>query len=145
MDESTVTPATAGGAWRLWWGVGPLPVGAAALGVVARRDGSRGALIRLASDRLVQGNAGAFRTLPQAATGLALAAATTRGGDLLAAASAAHEREDAAEVAAWTPEMRDTPRRSPTRSTHGGSARSVERPRGLIEPRSVERSRPWPA
>jgi len=75
MDELTVITAPAGGQWRLWWGVMPLPVDATALGVVTRRDGSRGALIRLASGQLVQGNAGAMRTLPQAAAELALAAA----------------------------------------------------------------------
>ena len=76
MAEITVSPITAASQWRLWWGSRPLPVGAAALGVVTRPDGSCGALIRLASGQLVQGNAGAIRTLPQAATELALAAAT---------------------------------------------------------------------
>ena len=75
MAEITVRTATAGGPWRPWWGSRPLPGGATALGVVTRPDGSRGALIRLASGQLVQGNAGAIRTLPQAATELALAAA----------------------------------------------------------------------
>ena len=78
MAEITVSPINAASQWRLWWGIMPLPVGATALGVVTRwRDGSRGALIRLASGQLVQGNAGAIRGLPQAATELALAAATT--------------------------------------------------------------------
>ena len=77
MAEITVSPINAASQWRLWWGIKPLPVGAAALGVVTRRrDGSRGALIRLASGQLVQGNAGAIRGLPQAATELALTTAT---------------------------------------------------------------------
>ena len=76
MAEITVRPATAASQWRLWWGIRPLPVGATALGVVTRPDGSRGALIRLLSGQLVQGNAGAIRGLPQAATELALATAT---------------------------------------------------------------------
>ena len=64
--------------WRLWWGPGPLPPRASALGVVMRegREPRVGVLIRLASGKLVQGNAGAIRNLPQAATEQALARAT---------------------------------------------------------------------
>lgn len=53
------------GNWKPYWGAMPLPKGAEALGTVTRDDGSTGALIRLASGRTVQGNAGSIRTLPQ--------------------------------------------------------------------------------
>ena len=45
----------------------PLPKGSEAIGTVTRdSDNSTGALIRLANGHYVQGNAGSFRTLPQA-------------------------------------------------------------------------------
>jgi hypothetical protein len=49
--------------WRIYWGPGPLPVGAVAEGVVTRPTGERGALLRLRG-HYYQGNAGVIRSLP---------------------------------------------------------------------------------
>ena len=54
------------GRWELYWGPGPLPVGATAQGTVTRTIGDTGALIKMRAGRYVQGNAGAIRNLPQA-------------------------------------------------------------------------------
>ena len=54
------------GRWRLYWGPGPLPVNARALGTVTRGDGDIGALIHMPLGEFVQGNMGALRSLPQA-------------------------------------------------------------------------------
>ena len=48
---------------RLYWGPGPVP--GEIVGTVTRKNGETGALVRLHSGRLVQGNAGAF-FLPEA-------------------------------------------------------------------------------
>lgn len=56
---------TKSGNWQLYWGYGPLPANAEALGTVQRETLETGALIRLGSGNYVQGNAGAIRTLPQ--------------------------------------------------------------------------------
>ena len=53
------------GKWRIYWGMGTLPKGAEPIGTVTRETGETGALIRLANGTYVQGNAQAFRTLPQ--------------------------------------------------------------------------------
>lgn len=50
-----------------------------ALGVIRRPDGARGALVRTAAGRLVQANAGTFRSLPQREAEAALAAALAGG------------------------------------------------------------------
>lgn len=60
-DRLTVNPS---GAWRLYWGNGPIPTGAEAAGTIKSTDDA-GALIRLASGAYVQGNAGAIKQLPQ--------------------------------------------------------------------------------
>ena len=52
------------GNWKLYWGVMPLPEGSEVVGIVTRDTGT-GALIRLASGKYVQGNAGSIRNLPQ--------------------------------------------------------------------------------
>lgn len=52
-----------GGAWRIYWGNGPLPVGAQALGTITRGIGDIGALIRMGIGSYVQGNAGVLRSL----------------------------------------------------------------------------------
>jgi hypothetical protein len=49
---------------RMLWGPGPLPQGAALLGTVTRPNLEGGALLRMPTGRLVQGNAGSLRTLP---------------------------------------------------------------------------------
>jgi len=85
------------GNWQLYWGIMPLPDGAEALGVV-KRDSGTGALIKLASSKFVQGNAGGFRALDQKAVKDALsrsnAAATlgSRGGSVTSKAKAAAAR-----------------------------------------------------
>jgi hypothetical protein len=81
MHDTSISVSIVPGGWRLWWGMPPLPAGAVALGVVTRHAGllpgaDRGALIRLASGVLVQGNAGAIRGLPRAAAERALDRAT---------------------------------------------------------------------
>lgn len=50
---------------RMYWGSGPLPHGARLAGTVTRQTGETGALIIMPSGVLVQGNAGAIRSLPQ--------------------------------------------------------------------------------
>lgn len=52
-------------AWKLYWGVMPLPAGAEAIGTVTRENGETGTLIKLANGNYVQGNAGGIRNLPQ--------------------------------------------------------------------------------
>jgi len=55
--------------WKAYWGNMPLPGGAAALGIVTVEgvSGTRtGALIKLSTGIYTQGNAGGYRTLPQA-------------------------------------------------------------------------------
>lgn len=54
-----------GGAWRIWWGIAPLPAGAQAIGTITRNVGDTGALLRLPSGIYSQGNAGVLRTLDQ--------------------------------------------------------------------------------
>ena len=50
---------------RLYWGPGPLPHGAEFVGTVRRAPGDEGALLRMtATGRMMQGNAGALRSLP---------------------------------------------------------------------------------
>ena len=56
---------TKSGNWQLYWGYGPLPTNAKALGVVQRENLETGALLRLGTGIYVQGNAGAIRTLDQ--------------------------------------------------------------------------------
>jgi hypothetical protein len=51
------------GAWRLYWGPGPLPAGAECLGTIERAPGDAGALL-LCGARYYQGNAGCLRSLP---------------------------------------------------------------------------------
>lgn len=65
------------GSWGLFW-IGPLPVGAAPLGTIHRDGEIGGALLRMPSGLLVQGNAGVLRTLPQADARAALARAETQ-------------------------------------------------------------------
>jgi hypothetical protein len=60
MVRITVSP---NGNWRLYWGPGPLPAGAEALGTVWR-DGYTGALLRMPTGVYVMGNAGSLRSLP---------------------------------------------------------------------------------
>lgn len=70
-----------GGAWRIYWGVAPLPAGAQAIGTVTRGIGDTGALILLGSGRYSQGNAGALRALDQSKVVAAIdSAAPGRGG-----------------------------------------------------------------
>ena len=52
------------GKWRHYWGRSPLPTGAQAHGTVCRGI-EIGALIEMPTGIMVQGNAGALRTLPQ--------------------------------------------------------------------------------
>lgn len=62
------------GTWRLYWGPGPLPGGARAVGTVCRGgEHIGGALIQLNTGIYVQGNIGGLRMLPQAAVCRALA------------------------------------------------------------------------
>jgi len=49
---------------RMYWGPGPLPQGAELLGTVTRPNMEAGALLRMPTGRLVQGNAGCLRTVP---------------------------------------------------------------------------------
>jgi hypothetical protein len=60
----TITVEKSKNAWRLYWGMMPLPAGAKAFGLV-NRDDEHGALIQLANGNYVQGNAGGIRTLPK--------------------------------------------------------------------------------
>jgi hypothetical protein len=54
------------GLWRLYWGAGPLPHKAIALGTITRSALETGALLRFEATGLyVQGNAGVIRLLPQ--------------------------------------------------------------------------------
>ncbi len=70
-----------GGAWRIWWGNAPLPVGAQALGTITRNVGDNGALLLLPSGIYSQGNAGVLRTLDQRKVAAALEqAAPGHGG-----------------------------------------------------------------
>lgn len=68
-----------GGAWRIYWGPGPLPAGAEALGTVTRGNGEDGALLRTRAG-YVQGNAGTLRMLDQRKVQAAIDAATPRSG-----------------------------------------------------------------
>ena len=49
---------------KLYWGAMPLPQGAELVGTVTRETGETGALIKMARGNMVQGNAGAIRSLP---------------------------------------------------------------------------------
>ncbi|MBT9168973.1 MAG: hypothetical protein DDT19_02325 [Syntrophomonadaceae bacterium] len=50
---------------RMYWGAGALPQGAELVGTVTRRGGREtGALIKMPTGILVQGNAGCLRSLP---------------------------------------------------------------------------------
>ncbi|MDP2949033.1 MAG: hypothetical protein Q8P22_05805 [Chloroflexota bacterium] len=60
-DNVTTNPQ---GPWRFWWGASPLPDGAEPLGTVTRDGHDTGALLRLRSGQLVQGNVRSLRTLP---------------------------------------------------------------------------------
>jgi len=51
--------------WKLFWGNGPLPKGANALGVIRRGPWDKGALILMPTGIYVQGNAGSLRSLDQ--------------------------------------------------------------------------------
>jgi hypothetical protein len=53
---------------RMYWGGGALPQGASILGTVRRTAGDTGALLRMPTGRLEQGNAGTLRTLPRDVT-----------------------------------------------------------------------------
>ena len=53
------------GSWQLFWGIGTLPAGAEPIGTIHRDGEIGGALLRMPSGLLVQGNAGVLRTLPQ--------------------------------------------------------------------------------
>ncbi len=85
------------GNWKAYWGVMPLPAGAAALGTVTRETGETGALIRLASGNYVQGNAGSIRTLDQRAAeqALAISAAAAALGSARSARKTAANRAKA--------------------------------------------------
>ena len=63
------------GAWRIYWGPGPLPAGAEAKGIIIRDGYDTGALILLSSGQYVQGNAGAIRTLNQRDVAVAIKSA----------------------------------------------------------------------
>jgi hypothetical protein len=67
--------------WTLYWGVGPLPDGAKAIGLVTPGKEPTGVLIRLADGTYVQGKAGEVRSLSQRAVEKALATADD-GDDL---------------------------------------------------------------
>lgn len=69
------------GPWKLYW-TSPLINGATALGTVTRDGYDTGALIRTAVDVYVQGNAGAYRSLPQSdiIVALHMAAVGAAGG-----------------------------------------------------------------
>ncbi len=54
-----------GGAWRLYWGNGPIPAGAQALGTVTRGIGDTGALLCTGVGIYTQGNAGVLRSIEQ--------------------------------------------------------------------------------
>jgi hypothetical protein len=56
----TITKA---GNWRLYWGPHQLPIGAEALGTIARNQFDDGALLRI-RERYWQGNGGVLRSLP---------------------------------------------------------------------------------
>jgi hypothetical protein len=62
-------------AWRPYWGPGPLPQGAEALGVVTVDEYKTGALIRMRTGIYRVGNAGALSSLPQRDIEVRLAAA----------------------------------------------------------------------
>jgi hypothetical protein len=53
------------GKWKCYWGAGPLPVGAIALGTVTRDGTDTGALLLMRTGLYYQGNAGTIRGLPQ--------------------------------------------------------------------------------
>ena len=53
------------GKWKVYWGAGPLPKGAVALGTVTRDGTDTGALLLMRTGLYYQGNAGAVRGLPQ--------------------------------------------------------------------------------
>lgn len=65
LDNRARLAVQLGGAWRLYWGNGPLPPGAQALGTITRGIGDTGALLRTGVGIHVQGNAGVIRTLDQ--------------------------------------------------------------------------------
>lgn len=70
-----------GGAWRLYWGNGPLPPGAQALGTITRGIGDTGALLRTGVGIYVQGNARVVRSLDQRRVEAAIEQAEpSRGG-----------------------------------------------------------------
>lgn len=69
-----------GGAWRIYWGSGPLPAGAQALGTIRRDIGDTGALLRMPAGNYAQGNAGALRTLDGRKVAAAIEAAEPRRG-----------------------------------------------------------------
>ena len=69
-----------GGAWRIYWGNGPVPSGAQALGTVTRDVGDTGALLRMPGGNYAQGNAGVVRTLDSRKAAAAIEAAEPRRG-----------------------------------------------------------------
>ena len=69
-----------GGAWRIYWGNGPLPAGAVAIGTVTRGNGDTGALLRMPTGVYVQGNANVIRGLPAKIEAAVAAAKPRRGG-----------------------------------------------------------------
>lgn len=69
-----------GGAWRLYWGSKPLPLGAEALGTVTRGSGDTGALVRTGPGYYMQGNAGILRHLDQRKVAACLAEPPTGYG-----------------------------------------------------------------
>ena len=50
---------------KMHWGALPLPLGAELIGTVTRETGETGALIKMPTGVMVQGNAGAIRSLPK--------------------------------------------------------------------------------
>ncbi|MDD4934115.1 MAG: hypothetical protein PHO89_11715 [Methylacidiphilaceae bacterium] len=59
--------------WKTYWGSGPLPAGAEALGVVTDPRGQHGALLKVGFGTLVRGNAGALAALPAGLYGCSVA------------------------------------------------------------------------
>ncbi len=49
---------------KLYWGAMPLPKNAEMVGTVTRDNSETGALIKMPTGKLVQGNAGVIRSLP---------------------------------------------------------------------------------
>lgn len=50
---------------KMYWGAMPLPQGAELVGTVTRNGYDAGALLKMATGIMTQGNAGVMRSLPQ--------------------------------------------------------------------------------